>query len=229
VPTPVFSLTAGATVDEGNNWINISWGPLSLITPTTEVAPPAVSTAETLLGNYSLAAGSNAIGYITPVVSGTTYTLAPPDDFFGNLRKTNNAVDAGAVEFAAGGGGGGGAATVSATQSPSPITFPTPIGNAGTGTATVTLTNTTAAGGASVTIANVAVSGGTVGTWFFNAVVGQNTCTGATLAPGQTCTVGVRFTNVTSAVNVTRTGTITFTDNATGSPQSFPLSGLATP
>src|SRR5207244_7742006 len=57
----------------------------------------------------------------------------------------------------------------------------------------------------------------------------SNTCTGATLQPGRTCTVGVRFSNVTSAVNVTRTGTITFTDNATGSPQSFPLSGLATP
>src|SRR6266480_1004439 len=148
----------------------------------------------------------------------------------GTSRKTNNAVDAGAVEFVGGGGGGGGAvASISATQSPSPITFPTPIGNVGTGTATVTLTNTTAAGGASVTITNVAVSGGTATTWFFNAVVGANTCTGATLQPGRTCTVGVRFSNVTSAVNVTRTGTITFTDNATGSPQSFPLSGLATP
>jgi len=230
VPTPVFSLTAGATVDEGNNWINIGWGPLSLITPTTESAPPAASTAETMLGNYSLAAGSNAINYIVPINSSVTYAAAPADDFYGTSRKTNNAVDAGAVEFVGGGGGGGGAvASISATQSPSPITFPTPIGNVGTGTATVTLTNTTAAGGASVTITNVAVSGGTATTWFFNAVVGANTCTGATLQPGRTCTVGVRFSNVTSAVNVTRTGTITFTDNATGSPQSFPLSGLATP
>ena len=35
VPVPVFSLTAGATVDEGNNWINISWGPLSMTSPST--------------------------------------------------------------------------------------------------------------------------------------------------------------------------------------------------
>ena len=33
VPVPVFNLTAGATVDEGNNWINISWGPLSMTSP----------------------------------------------------------------------------------------------------------------------------------------------------------------------------------------------------
>jgi hypothetical protein len=220
VPNPIFSLTPAATVDEGNNWINISWGPLAMTNPATNA----------ILGNYAPAAATSpVVGYITPTNSATTYAAAPSLDFFGNNRKANNAVDAGAVEFGGGGGGGGGAATVSATQSPSPITFPTPTANLGTGTATVTLTNTTAAGGASVTITSVAVSGGTGTTWFFNAVAGANTCTGATLQPGQTCTVGVRFTNVSSAVNVTRTGTITFTDNATGSPQSFPLSGLATP
>ncbi len=29
VPNPIFNLTPAATVDEGNNWINLSWGPLS--------------------------------------------------------------------------------------------------------------------------------------------------------------------------------------------------------
>ncbi|MBZ5546847.1 MAG: hypothetical protein LAO22_02630 [Acidobacteriia bacterium] len=96
VPVPVFSLTAGATVDEGNNWINISWGPLSLIKPTTETNPAT----EDVLADYSLLAGSPAINYITPVNSSRTYAAAPNNDFFGNLRKTNNAVDAGAVEFA---------------------------------------------------------------------------------------------------------------------------------
>ena len=73
VPTPVFNLTAGATVDEGNNWINISWGPLSLIAPTTETNP----TTETFLADYSLAAGSPAISYITNLNSATTYAAAP--------------------------------------------------------------------------------------------------------------------------------------------------------
>lgn len=120
-------------------------------------------------------------------------------------------------------------ATVSAVQNPAPITFPTPIGNAGSGTGTVTLTNTAAVGGAQMTVTGVAVSGGSGATFFFNAVAGQDNCTGTTLAPGQTCTVGVRFTNVSSTVGVTRNGTITFTDNAQATPQSFTLTGLAQP
>ena len=35
VPNPVFSLTPAATVDEGNNWINLSWGPLAVANPLT--------------------------------------------------------------------------------------------------------------------------------------------------------------------------------------------------
>ena len=92
---PIFNLTAGATVDEGNNWINISWGPLSLVTPTTETNPAT----ETPLSDYSLASGSPAINYIT---SGTR---ARPTQRRRRMtssalsRKTNGAVDAGAVEF----------------------------------------------------------------------------------------------------------------------------------
>src|SRR5437764_8710635 len=34
VPNPIFNLTPAATVDEGNNWVNLSWGPLSMSNPT---------------------------------------------------------------------------------------------------------------------------------------------------------------------------------------------------
>jgi hypothetical protein len=91
VPNPIFNLTPAATVDEGNNWINISWGPLSLLNPA----------GTTVLGNYAPASGgSPVVNYITPALSLTTYNAAPPTDFFGNARKTNNAVDIGAIEFA---------------------------------------------------------------------------------------------------------------------------------
>jgi hypothetical protein len=115
-------------------------------------------------------------------------------------------------------------ATVSITPNPLTITLPT---GTLTGTGTVTLKNTAAAGGADFTVTNVAVSGGNVLTWFFNAVAGADNCTGTTLAPGATCTVGVRFTNVLSPRGVNRTGTITFTDSATGSPQNGTLTGHA--
>jgi len=87
VPNPVFNLTPVATVDEGNNWINLRWGPLSLSNPLTG----------TTLGNYSLAFGSPAIDYI-PNTS-PTYALAPTTDFFGNPRPdVSGNIDIGAVE-----------------------------------------------------------------------------------------------------------------------------------
>ena len=137
--------------------------------------------------------------------------------------------------------GTGVATRASVSITPAPLTISLPslsacgsnvacIAAATSQTGTVTFTNTAPAGtGAAMTVTNVAISGGTLATFFFNAVNGQNTCTGTTLAPGDSCTVGVRFTNVTSARGVNRAGTITFTDNGAGSPQAGSLAGFATP
>jgi hypothetical protein len=126
--------------------------------------------------------------------------------------------------------GTGVATRATASIAPSPLTITLPSGATNiTGTGTVTLTNTAPPGGSSVNVTNVAVSGGSLLTYFFNVVAGTDTCTGVPLAPGQSCTVGVRFTNVGSARGTNRTGTITFTDTATGSPQSGGLIGFATP
>jgi hypothetical protein len=90
VPNPVFNLTPAATVDEGNNWINMSWGPLSMSNPVTFEN----------LSNYGPAAGSSAIGFIANLgASATNFADAPTLDFYGTARKLNNLVDAGAVEF----------------------------------------------------------------------------------------------------------------------------------
>ncbi len=90
VPNPIFSLTPAATVDEGNNWINISWGPLAITNPVTGA----------VLGNYEPTAGSPVIDYV-PSTS-PTYAPAPNFDFFGNPRKLDRHLDAGAVEVQAG-------------------------------------------------------------------------------------------------------------------------------
>jgi hypothetical protein len=127
-------------------------------------------------------------------------------------------------------------ATASVLPSPLTITIATPAGNAGSGTGTVKLTNTAPVGtGAQMAVSGVAVASGTgsgLVAWFFSAEA--NNCSGATLAPGSSCTVGVRFTNVFSAVSTNRPGTITFTDNAgptaTGnSTQVGNLIGFANP
>jgi hypothetical protein len=124
-------------------------------------------------------------------------------------------------------------ATVSIT--PNPLTITLPSGSM-TGTGIVTLTNTAPAGGAYMTVSGVSVSGGSALTYFYlvGALAGPDNCTGATLQPGASCTVTVRFTNVLAARGPTRSGTITFTDNAqpptsgTG-VQTGSLAGIATP
>jgi hypothetical protein len=84
-PNPLFSLTPNATVDEGNNWVNIGWGPLSMVNPVTN----------TQLSNYALAAGSPAIDYVPAAGN------YPTTDFFGNPRPdtaNTRSFDVGAVE-----------------------------------------------------------------------------------------------------------------------------------
>ena len=61
------------------------------------------------------------------------------------------------------------------------------------------------------------------------AAAGPDTCTGQAIAPGASCVISVRFTNLLAPRGTNRTGTLTITDNATGSPQVVNLIGFATP
>jgi hypothetical protein len=90
-----------ATVDEGHNWLNLSYGPLTLSRPTVSTATPA----EKLVGDvsagltgaaYSPASGSPAATGGTTAVAGVT---APAKDFFGSTRGAF--VGIGAVQIAA--------------------------------------------------------------------------------------------------------------------------------
>ncbi len=102
-PNPVFSLTPAATVDEGNNWINISWGPLALSDDSVTGGVNANYGGGNPFGNYTLASGSPAIDYV-PLNATTLPTATIPAlsmDFFGNPRPdTANPThfDVGAVE-----------------------------------------------------------------------------------------------------------------------------------
>jgi hypothetical protein len=221
LPTPVFSLTATATVDEGNNWINMRWGPLSLTNPSVQGADGNWGGGAPL-GNYGISAGSSAIGLI-PSTATVAYALAPSLDYFGNARKGNSAVDAGAVEFT----GGTAAPAPAASVTPSPLAF----GNWAAGTTSnplpLTVTNT----------GNVALAGGTftfgggtpqpfsrVTTGTFPA--GAPNC-GATLAVGASCTVKVAFAPLT-ATTFNRTLTAAYTGAAvTGSPVTLTGTGVA--
>jgi hypothetical protein len=241
VPNPIFNLTPAATVDEGNNWINISWGPLSMLNAVTSTA-----TTNVILGNYSLCvtgqgactstspaidsvqcnAGSNPNTGCTQTInaSGVTTITAPLTDFYGNQRPDSanpNHIDVGAVEIAS----TGAAAIRAATVTPNPLAF----GNQTAGTTsparTLTVTNT----------GNVALAGGTFafggGTPqpFARATIlqgGPGTC-GAALAVGASCTFNVVFTPGT-ATSFSRTLTIAYTGaTVTSSPVTLTGTGIA--
>ena len=87
LPNTPFTLVAGATVDEGNNWINLRWGPLT----------PSFSVNNTQIYSFDphLQASSKAINVVTPLQN-KAFSLAPTTDFYGNSR--GGAVDIGAVE-----------------------------------------------------------------------------------------------------------------------------------
>jgi hypothetical protein len=92
VPNPIFNLTPNATVDEGNNWVNIQWGPLTMSNPVT-----ATPTASTALANYTPGAS-----VANQVPSGSNnYNIAPLYDFYNHPRKDNAGLDIGAIEVVA--------------------------------------------------------------------------------------------------------------------------------
>jgi len=157
-------------VDEGNNWINMSWGPLAETNPVTG----------TVLGNYAPAsATSPTVNYISSVTAAANYTEAPPADFFGNARK-NGFVDAGAVEFT----GTGGGLTASFTLAPSSLAFGNQPDRTTSASRPVTLTNT----GTSTLTGIVITFTGTNSTVFRQ----TNNCP-VTVAVGGTCTINVSF------------------------------------
>lgn len=210
-PNPVFSLTAAATVDEGNNWINASWGPLALSDDSLTGGLNGNYGGGNPFGNYALGSSSPAIDFV-PVAQSH-----PSTDFFGNPRPdtaNKNAFDVGAVEFQGTGTGTGGAKVA---VTPTSLSF----GNVATGTnsatQTLTLSNT---GTATFTGLTVAVTAP------FNRPAGGagGTC-GATLAAGANCTILIRF-SPTAAGPATGTATITGNVTVTGSPVALTGTGI---
>ena len=99
--------------------------------------------------------------------------------------------------------------------SPTSLTFAATVVGVTTAAKTVTVTNT---GTGTLSISNIATSGD------FAQVAALKSC-GSTLAAGKSCVIKVTFTPTQLG---SRTGSITITDNAAGSPQSVPLSGTGT-
>jgi hypothetical protein len=108
------------------------------------------------------------------------------------------------------------ASTPEVTLSPASLTFAEQLVGTTSAAQTVMLTNT---GTASLSITSISVTG-TEGGDFTQ----TNTC-GTSVAAGANCTISVTFK---PHGDNTRAATLSISDNATGSPQSVPLSGMGT-
>jgi hypothetical protein len=231
VPNPIFNLTPAATVDEGNNWINMSWGPLAMTHPLTGAT----------LGNYALASSSPDIDAIGTTAS--TYSEAPTSDFFGNPRKNttsvnvngtvfppNPCVDIGAVDITKGTTCGSATGGSTATLSPASHNFGTQTRGTGQSTFVFVLTNT-----GTSTLANITSPTITANTSNFSIVPALTTCGTVNPVPflrftslpaNGVCSVAVRFNPpVSDGANSAQNGTVSVTDGA--GTQSSSLTGTA--
>ena len=195
-PNPVFSLKPSATVDEGNNWLNVSWGPLSLTNPSV-LGTDGNYGGGPLLGNYALTSASPAVDYIPASVSLAAGAI-PATDFFGNKRPdSGTCVDVGAVEFSV-------AATGSCAPATPTLTSISPTSGTQGTTPAVTLTGTNLTGATAV---NVSASGVTC------AITGTPTATSvsANCVISRGAALGGRNVSVTTPGGTSNT--VTFTVN----------------
>lgn len=112
--------------------------------------------------------------------------------------------------------GGAGSTGQAFSASPSPLAFGNQIKGTTSSAMTLTITNS---GTSNLTITTVTPGGANMADF----MIGSDTCANATVAAGKTCTLSVEFTPSTTGAE---SATLTFTDNATGSPHVVNLTGM---
>jgi hypothetical protein len=213
-PNPVFTLTPAATVDEGNNWINVSWGPLSLSDDSVAGGVNGNYGGGALFANYAPSASFDGSPAAIPIT-----VPHPATDFFGNPRPETGdttSFDPGAVEFQ----GAPQVATLSVTGGP--LAFGSVADGATSLPLTLTVHNTGTASGTGITLAFSADFSRPAG-----AAGGGCGASPFTLTTGATCTINVVFTPGTTVGLVNGTLTITANVAVSGSPVSLSGTGTA--
>ncbi len=194
---PVNSTTAAQTITVTNNDANYA---ITLGTPV-------------MAGDFAVQASGTTCGTLlaksTSCVIAVTFTPTATGSRTGTLTLSSNALTNAAVFPLTGTG-----TTPVVSLSPTSLTFSSQADNTASAAQTITLTNT---GNGALTLNSIAISGTNSGDF-----AQTNTCTGTVAASGGNCTISVTFTP--TAVG-SRSASVVFTDNASGSPQSVPLTG----
>jgi hypothetical protein len=228
VPNPIFNLTPAATVDEGNNWVNMRYGPLSLTNPTAIAGANGNYGGGLPLGDYRItSAASSAANRVSG--GGTNLADAPRYDFFNTVRMTDPAsggpIDAGAVEFvpATSTAGGNSQFTLSASlldfgfvpvHSPTTVDHDLQVINTGSVPLSFGDNGVLSCAGVTAGTCNLAS--------FAQQLPPFSTCAGAILAPGQSCVINIEF-RPTSTSHAVRNANLLVT--AGGVTQAVALTG----
>ncbi|MGB7846869.1 MAG: choice-of-anchor D domain-containing protein, partial [Candidatus Acidiferrum sp.] len=213
VPNPIFNLTPTATVDEGNNWVNLRWGPLAMTNPTVLGADGNYGGGPAL-GNYAIVAGSSAISRVGP---GTNFADAPNFDFFDKPRKPGTAIDAGAVQLS------GTATNTDFTVSPASLDFGfSPDRSPATADQDVQVINS---GSVSLSF-NSGNSFTITGANAAQFAIQSNTCASSTIAPGEACVVNVIF--IPSGTQGVKNATLNVNPIGNGAAETVSLTGRDT-
>ena len=206
------NIAATATVDEGNNWINMTYGPLTLSRPTntedtTTVATATPTPTEQILaigavgakqGAYSLQAGSPAVGKGAPVATLKIASLS--NDFFGQTRRAG-AQDIGAVQYPVSAPSLSGISPASGQQGT--VAKPDAV--------TLTLTGSALTGATAVNVSGTGV-----------------TCSAASIVVTADTTLTVNCTIANTAAATARSVTVT-TAGGTSNAETFTVTPLPTP
>jgi hypothetical protein len=196
-PPAVPNLQVAATVDEGNNYVNLRYGPLYTVNPVTGVA----------FGDYHLG-GATPSGSSSSAFNAGTATGAPSHDFDAQPRPMGGAFDVGADEFLV--------ASPVLTVTPSPVSFGVVSVNTSR-TVAVTVSNGASAT-ANLVLAATTITAGVGGSSQPARYSQTSTCPtgGAGLAPGASCAIAVTF--APTGVTIPTLQTATLHVNATNAP-----------
>lgn len=220
-PTLRFASTAvGLTSSDSPQTITLeNSGTGALIFPT-----PSSGNNPSISSNFSLGSlttcpivssmsSPGALSSGATCIYSVSFSPATPGPVSGTLVVTDNSLNAtnpyATQSISLSGTATGQAQVPTATLSATSLTFASQTDGTTSSAQTLTLTNS---GTAALAVTTIATSGDFAQT---------DTC-GMSVAIGAKCTIAVTFTPIVAG---TRTGTLTFTDNASGSPQIVVLSG----
>jgi hypothetical protein len=207
-PSPK-NLQVAATVDEGNNYVTLRYGPLYLSKPDT------AGITWTAFGDLHIAGNSPAKDSGTPI-SGIDHDV-DGDRRGPGATGPNGAYDRGADEIKV--------PAPIVSLSPSSLAFGGQLIGTSSAAMTVTVSNT----GDAPLVFNAATPAATAGVSISGnfAVAGGTTCvSGATVAAGASCSINLNFSPTAPAGS--KSGTLTLRDNAGGGSQTVSLTGTAT-